>query len=90
MSYVIQYYILSEGWDMSLIYDGAVPFQFLKTVVAMQDSTLWELWTQFIFLKWAASVWELEAKSKQRRLHLFCAVWSLCFRFLLRRGSHDV
>ena len=35
-------YLLYEGLNISLIYDGTIPFQYLKAIVAMQDSTLTE------------------------------------------------
>ena len=41
-------YFLFEGLNI-LLYDGTIPFQYLKTVVAMQDSTLPETGSQFIF-----------------------------------------
>ena len=80
-------YLLSDGWNMSWIYDGTIPFLYLKIVVAMQASDLSGTGSQFIFLKWAASMWEPGGKSKQRRVHLFYAVWNLCFRYLLRSGN---
>ena len=81
-------YLLKHIIDLS--WYNPVPFRYLKTVVAMQCSTVSETGRHFIFLKWAAPMWERGGKSKQRDMHLYCAVWSLCFRFLLSMGNHDV
>ena len=45
-------YPLSEGWDMSLISNCTILFQFLKTVAGMHDCTLSETGSQFSFLSW--------------------------------------
>ena len=44
-------YLLNEGLNKSLIHDGIIPFKYLGTVVAMQDSTLSETGSQFILPK---------------------------------------
>ena len=44
-------YLLSEHWNLSLIYDGTIRFQKLITVVVIQDSTLSEIGSKFIILK---------------------------------------
>ena len=44
-------YLLYEGLNISLIYEAIILFQYLKTVVAMQDSTLSKTGSQFIFLR---------------------------------------
>ena len=41
-------YLLCKGLNMSLLYDCTIPFQYLKTVFAMQDSTFSETGSQFI------------------------------------------
>ena len=43
-----------------MIYEAIILFQYLKTVVAMQDSTLSETGSQFIFLRWIPPMWEQE------------------------------
>ena len=83
-------YLLSEGWNMSLVYNGLIPSQYLKTVAAMQDSTLPKTGSQFISLKWARPMWEGWGKCKQKRIYLFCAVWSLRFRILLRSRAGKI
>ena len=42
---------INGGLNISLTYDGTIPFQYLKTVVAMQDSTLLETDSQYVFSK---------------------------------------
>ena len=37
--------------EHTLIYDGTIPFQYLITVVAMQDSTLSETGSKLVFVK---------------------------------------
>ena len=59
-----------------------IPFQYLKTVVPMQDSALSETGNQCIFLKRVTLMLEQARESKQRRIHLFCTVWNLLFQFL--------
>ena len=39
------------GLNILLIYDGTISFQYLKSVVAMQGSTLSETWGQLVYLK---------------------------------------
>ena len=57
-------------WDpvLYLLLEG------LKAVVTMQDSTLPETGSQFIFWKWIISLWERRGRSKQKHMYLFCAV----------------
>ena len=45
----IPLYLLSESWNMYLIFDGTISFQYLKILVAMKDSTLSETGSQYIF-----------------------------------------
>ena len=47
-------------------------------------------WEPIYFWRWIALMWERGGRPKRRRMHLFCAAWSLCFRFLLSRERHDV
>lgn len=56
---------------ISLIYYGTIPFQYLNTVIAMQDSTFLGTVSQFIFVKGAARMWKWGGKSEQRRIHCF-------------------
>ena len=80
-------YLLYEGLNMTLIYGGTSSFLYLKTVVAMQDSTLSETESQFISLKWAAPMLDRGGKSKKRRMHIFFSCLELrLFRFLLSGG----
>ena len=44
-------YLQSEGLNISSIYPGTIPFQYLKTVFAIQYSTLSLTGSQFLFLK---------------------------------------
>ena len=44
-------YLLFEGLKI-LIDDGVIPFQYLITAVAMQDYSISETGSQFIFPKW--------------------------------------
>ena len=82
-------YLQSEGLNISWIYPGTIPFQYLKTVFAIQYSTLSLTGSQFIFLKWDGSIWDLRGKFKQKRIHLFWAFWSLNFKFVLKRWNHE-
>ena len=51
---------LSEGWNISLIYDGSIQFQYFMRVVVMQDSTLSDIGSQFTFSRHVAPIWERE------------------------------
>ena len=52
-------YLLYEKLNISLTCDGTTPFQYLKRIVAMQDSTLSEAESQFFFKdEW--QLWESE------------------------------
>ena len=75
-------YLQSEGLNISWIYPGTVPSQYLKTVFAMQSSTLSLTGSQIIFLKWDGSIWDLGVKFRQKRIHLRYRNFSLAFIFL--------
>ena len=82
-------YLQSEGLNISWIYPGSVPFQCWKTVFAIQYSTLSITGSQFIFLKWDGSMWDLAGKFRQNWIHLFGAFWSLIFKFFVKRRNHE-
>ena len=82
-------YLQSEGLNISWIYPGTIPFQHLKTVFAIQYSTLSLTGSQFIFLKCDGSIWNIGGKFRQKRIHLFWAFWSLSFTFFFKRGNHE-
>ena len=50
-------YLQSEGLKISWVYPGTIPFQYLKTVIAIQCSTLSLTGSQFFFLKCDWSIW---------------------------------
>ena len=68
----IEFVIWYKNLNVSWIYYGAIPFQYLKTVVAMQHSTLSETGNQFFFRRWNVPMQKQGVKSKHR--HLF-----ICF-----------
>ena len=80
-------YLQSEGLNISWTYPGTIPFQYLKTVFAIQYSTLSLTGSQFIFLKCDGSIWDLRGKFRQEWLHLFWAFWSLSFKFSLKEKT---
>ena len=82
-------YLQSEGLNISWIYPGTIPFQYLKTVFAIQYSTLSLTRSQFFFLKSDGSIWDLRGKFKEKWIHLFWVFWSLSFKFVFKRGNHD-
>ena len=51
-------YLQSEGLNIS----WKIPFQYLTTVFAIQYSTLSLTGSQFIFLKWDGSIWDLDMR----------------------------
>ena len=53
------------GFNISWIYHGTMPFQYLKTVFAKQYSTLSLTGSQFILLKCYGSIWDLGGKFRQ-------------------------
>ena len=82
-------YLQSEVLNMSWIYPGTIPFQYLKTVFAIQYSTLSLTGSQFIFLKCNESIWDLRGKLWQKRINLFWAFWSLSFKFFFKKGNYE-
>ena len=72
-------YLQSEGLNISWIFLGTVPFKYLKTVFAVQYTTLSLTGSQFIFLKCDGSIWDLGGKFRQKRIHLLWDFWSLNF-----------
>ena len=64
-------YLQSEGLNILWIYPATIPFQYLKTVFAIQYSTLSLTGSQFIFLKCDGSIWDIGGKFGQKRIHLF-------------------
>ena len=82
-------YLQSEGLNISWIYPGTTPFQYLKTVFAIQYSTLSLTGSQLIFLKWDGPIWDLGGKFRQKRIRLFWAFWSFSFNFFFKRGNQE-
>ena len=82
-------YLQSECLNISWIYPGTIPFQYLKTVFAIRDSTLSLTGSQFTFLKWDGLIWDLGGKFRQQQIHLFWAFWSLSFKFFFKRGNYE-
>ena len=82
-------YLQSKGLNISWIYPGTIPFQYIKTVFAVQYSTLSLTGSQFVFLKWDESIWDLGGKFRQKRVHLLWAFWSLSFKIFFKRGNHE-
>ena len=58
-------------------------------VFTIQYSTLSLTGSQFIFLKWDGSIWDLGGKFWQKQMHLFWTFWSLSFNFFFKRGNHE-
>lgn len=84
-------YLLSEHWNLSVIYDGTIRFQKLITVVVIQDSTLSEIGSKFIILKWVATLWEEGVVNLTKDLLICLVLFGACvFRFLLKRKNHDI
>lgn len=75
-------YLLHEA---VLICDGKILFQYLKTVLKMQDSALSE--TE---MKMNYTYVRARGSPKQRRINLLCAASSLRLRFLLSKENFDV
>ena len=83
-------YLQSEGLNISWIYPGTIPFQYLKTVFTIQYSTLSLTGSQFIFLKWDRSIGDLGGKFRQKWIHLFWAFWSLSFKFFFKKTHKNI
>ena len=66
-------YLQSEGLNISWIYPGTIPLQYLKTVSAIKYSTLSLTGSQLIFLKWDGSIWDNGGTFRQKPIHLFWA-----------------
>ena len=81
-------HLQSEGLNISWIYPGATPSLKLKTVLAIQYSTLSLTGSHFIFLKCDWSIWDLRRIFRKKRMILFEAFWSLSFKFFFKRGNH--
>ena len=80
-------YLQSEGLNISWIYLGTIPFQYLKTVFAIQYSTMSLTGSQFIFLKNNRSIWDLGGKFRQKRIHFLWAFWILSFKLFLKEET---
>ena len=78
-------YLQSKGLNISWIYSGRIPFQYLKPVFPIQYSTVSLTGRQFIFRKWDGLIWELGGKLRQKRRHLFWDFWSLSFKFFFKK-----
>ena len=57
--------------NISFGYDGAIPFQYLKTVVEVHSFTIRSTGRQFIFLKWDGFIGVRGGSSKQKSIHFF-------------------
>ena len=80
-------YLQSEGLNISWMYPGLIPFQYLKTVFAIQYSTLLLTGSQFVFLKCDVLKWNLWDKFRQKGIHLFWAFWESATRSDLRKKT---
>ena len=60
----------------------------LKMIFTIQYSTLSLTRSQFIFLEYDGSVWDIRGKFRQKRIQLFWAFWSLSFKFFFKRGKY--
>ena len=70
------------------MYDGIIPLQSLKTVVAMQDSALSET-VLYLYntLRFELYLCDSLKVDLHKCMHLFCAAWSLCYRSFLSRKN---
>ena len=82
-------YLETEDLNISWIYSGTTPFEYLKTVLAMHYSILWPTGSQFIFFKCNRYIWDLGVKFREKRIHLFWAFWILSFKFSFKRRNHE-
>ena len=87
--YDLVLYLQSEELNISWIYSGAILFQYLQKVFAIQYSTLSLTESVFIFLNRDGSIWDLWGQFRQKRIHLFWAFQSLSFKFFFKRGNHE-
>ena len=71
----IALYLQSEGLNISWIYPGTIPLQCLKMIFTIQYSTLPLTRSQFIFLKYDGSVWDIRGKFRQKWIQLFWGFW---------------
>ena len=86
--YDLVLYLQSEGLNISWIYRGTNPFQYLKTLFTTQYSTLSLTGSHFIFLKCDGWIWDLGGKFKQKRINLSSAFRSSSFKFFFKRENH--
>ena len=59
-------HLLYEILNISFIYDGTIPFQYLKILVTMQDSAFSETGSQFNFHRYIAPMWKQAGKELPR------------------------
>ena len=78
----IQFVIQYENLNVSSIYYGAVPFQYLKTVVAMQHSTLSEIGSQIFFRRSNVPMQEQWGRSKHRHLLIYFVLTGACVLYI--------
>ena len=83
-------YLLKEGVNISSTWIIVSWFQNLKTVVAVQSSTLYSTGSQFTLIKCKAEMWVCAERSQQYRIHFLWAIWNLFLNALLSNGYHDV
>ena len=93
MSNAICYLVLhlqSEGLNILWIYPGTISSQYLKLAFAVQYSTQPLDGSQFIFLKYAGSIWDLGGKFRWKRRNWFWAFSNLItIEFLFKRGNSE-
>ena len=86
---VLVVYLQSEDLNISWIYPGTSSFQDLKLLFERNYSTLSLAGSEFIFLKWDESIWDIGDKFRQKWIHLFWAFWGLIFKFFFKRRHHE-
>ena len=82
-------HLQNEGLNISWMYPGTIPFQYLKMIFTIQYFTLSLTGSQFIFLKCNGSIWDHRGKFRQTWLNLFWAFWNLNFKVFFKRGNHE-
>ena len=83
-------YVFLEEIKSSFTYNGELPFQKLKTFVAMRCSNLSFAGSRFIFLNSLAPICCLDFSFKQKRVHLFCVTCNLFLIFWLIKGYQEI
>ena len=77
-----------DSLKISNMYSGHLSWKYFEAVVHKHCKNLSEVFNLFIFSNLLYPIWVVFLKSKQKRIHLFCAIWISSFKSFVNWGYY--